>query len=187
MPNSVNRSLRTAVAGVSGYAGGELARLLLRHPQLTSTPPIFLGRMGEPETHPACSNPASPRAFRSSLRGRIAGIGIRLETAGAGINRHPLSCDTSRAIPCLGTRCDRARNASHRPKWSMAPSLREISRGLQARRCRPGYGGQASNGSCVRISGASRTGHQTGAAGRKSWLLFDFDHSCVGASRARPI
>ena len=53
MPNSVNRSLRTAVAGVSGYAGGELARLLLRHPQLTSTPPIFLGRMGEPETHPA--------------------------------------------------------------------------------------------------------------------------------------
>ena len=52
MLNSVNRSLRTAVVGVSGYAGGELARLLLRHPQLTSTPPVFLGRMGEPEAHP---------------------------------------------------------------------------------------------------------------------------------------
>jgi len=52
LPNSVNRSLRTAVVGVSGYAGGELARLLLRHPQLTSTPPVFLGRMGEPEAHP---------------------------------------------------------------------------------------------------------------------------------------
>ena len=48
----MNRSLRTAVVGVSGYAGGELARLLLRHPQLTSTPPVFLGRMGEPEAHP---------------------------------------------------------------------------------------------------------------------------------------
>ncbi len=52
MPNSANHSLRTAVVGVSGYAGGELARLLLRHPQLTSTPPVFLGRMGEPDAHP---------------------------------------------------------------------------------------------------------------------------------------
>lgn len=52
MPNSVKHSLRTAVVGVSGYAGGELARLLLRHPQLTSTPPVFLGRMGEPDVHP---------------------------------------------------------------------------------------------------------------------------------------
>jgi N-acetyl-gamma-glutamyl-phosphate reductase len=48
----VKTSLRTAVAGVSGYAGGELARLLLLHPQLTTTPPIFLGRMGEPDVHP---------------------------------------------------------------------------------------------------------------------------------------
>jgi N-acetyl-gamma-glutamyl-phosphate reductase len=40
-------SLRTAVAGVSGYAGAELARLLLRHPRLASTPPLFLGREGE--------------------------------------------------------------------------------------------------------------------------------------------
>jgi N-acetyl-gamma-glutamyl-phosphate reductase len=52
LPNSVKHSLRTAVVGVSGYAGGELARLLLRHPQLTSTPPVFLGRMGEPDVHP---------------------------------------------------------------------------------------------------------------------------------------
>jgi N-acetyl-gamma-glutamyl-phosphate reductase len=53
LPNSSNLSLRTAVAGVSGYAGGELARLLLRHPRLTNTPPIFLGRLGEPDTNPA--------------------------------------------------------------------------------------------------------------------------------------
>jgi len=33
-----------AVLGVSGYAGMELARLLLRHPALRSNPPILLGR-----------------------------------------------------------------------------------------------------------------------------------------------
>src|SRR5271168_4931859 len=37
--------LRTAVVGVSGYAGGELARLLLNHPRLAATKPVFLGRM----------------------------------------------------------------------------------------------------------------------------------------------
>jgi N-acetyl-gamma-glutamyl-phosphate reductase len=36
-----------AVAGVSGYAGGELARLLLRHPTLAGQAPLFLGRAGE--------------------------------------------------------------------------------------------------------------------------------------------
>jgi len=37
-------TLRTAVAGVSGYAGAELARLLLNHPRFANTPPTFLGR-----------------------------------------------------------------------------------------------------------------------------------------------
>ena len=41
---------RTAIAGVGGYAGGELARLLLRHPRLNDVKPIFLGRAGEAET-----------------------------------------------------------------------------------------------------------------------------------------
>ena len=40
---------RTAVAGVSGYAGGELARLLLRHPRLNGVTPTFFGRSGEAE------------------------------------------------------------------------------------------------------------------------------------------
>jgi N-acetyl-gamma-glutamyl-phosphate reductase len=56
---------RIAVAGVSGYAGGELARLLLHHPQLHETAPTFLGRAGEAEVgtttylddlHPHLSN-----------------------------------------------------------------------------------------------------------------------------------
>ena len=39
--------LRTAVAGVGGYAGGELAHLLLAHPRLKDTPPLFLGRVAD--------------------------------------------------------------------------------------------------------------------------------------------
>lgn len=44
-------ALRTvAVMGVSGYSGAELARILLRHPQLAGKPPLFLGRAeGAPE------------------------------------------------------------------------------------------------------------------------------------------
>lgn len=38
------RILQTAVLGVSGYAGMELARLLLHHPKLKGVPPVFLGR-----------------------------------------------------------------------------------------------------------------------------------------------
>jgi N-acetyl-gamma-glutamyl-phosphate reductase len=35
---------QVAVLGVSGYAGAELARLLLRHPRLAGAGPLFLGR-----------------------------------------------------------------------------------------------------------------------------------------------
>jgi N-acetyl-gamma-glutamyl-phosphate reductase len=38
---------KVAVAGVSGYAGGELARLLLRHPGMSGADPLFLGRASE--------------------------------------------------------------------------------------------------------------------------------------------
>jgi N-acetyl-gamma-glutamyl-phosphate reductase len=37
--------IQTAVVGVTGYAGAELARLLLRHPRLQGTPPVFAGRV----------------------------------------------------------------------------------------------------------------------------------------------
>ena len=40
-------TLRTAVAGVGGYAGGELARLLLAHPRLAGSKPMFLGRVAD--------------------------------------------------------------------------------------------------------------------------------------------
>jgi N-acetyl-gamma-glutamyl-phosphate reductase len=43
-------TVRTAVAGVGGYAGGELARLLLEHPRLVANKPLFLGRVADDAT-----------------------------------------------------------------------------------------------------------------------------------------
>jgi len=41
----MSESVQTAVVGVTGYAGAELARLLLRHPRLKGKPPVFAGRV----------------------------------------------------------------------------------------------------------------------------------------------
>ena len=43
----MKEALQTAVVGVTGYAGGELARLLLKHPHLEGVPPVFAGRIEE--------------------------------------------------------------------------------------------------------------------------------------------
>jgi N-acetyl-gamma-glutamyl-phosphate reductase len=54
-------SLRTAVAGVSGYAGAELVRLLLGHPRLASTPPLLLGRFEDADTQPIALTSLHPQ------------------------------------------------------------------------------------------------------------------------------
>src|SRR5580692_5390748 len=41
----MSNAVQTAVVGVTGYAGAELARLLLHHPRLKGTPPVFAGRL----------------------------------------------------------------------------------------------------------------------------------------------
>jgi N-acetyl-gamma-glutamyl-phosphate reductase len=41
----MTNTAQTAVVGVTGYTGAELARLLLRHPRLQGKPPIFAGRL----------------------------------------------------------------------------------------------------------------------------------------------
>jgi len=61
LPDATSNSLRTAVAGVSGYAGGEVARLLLRHPRLTDTPPLFLGRLDEVDAQPVALTQLHPQ------------------------------------------------------------------------------------------------------------------------------
>jgi N-acetyl-gamma-glutamyl-phosphate reductase len=43
----MTEGIQTAVVGVTGYAGAELARLLLRHPRLRGKPPVFAGRADE--------------------------------------------------------------------------------------------------------------------------------------------
>lgn len=73
--SSAGYAPRIAVAGVSGYAGGELARLLLHHPALRGTAPLFLGRAGETEVGPSTSLEAlhpylsSPNLSASSQAG----------------------------------------------------------------------------------------------------------------------
>ncbi|MGD0734260.1 MAG: N-acetyl-gamma-glutamyl-phosphate reductase [Terracidiphilus sp.] len=41
----MTNTVQTAVVGVTGYAGAELARLLLHHPRLQAAPPVFAGRV----------------------------------------------------------------------------------------------------------------------------------------------
>jgi len=41
----MSNAVQTAVVGVTGYAGAELARLLLNHPRLKGAPPVFAGRV----------------------------------------------------------------------------------------------------------------------------------------------
>ncbi len=43
----MSEGIQTAIMGVTGYAGAELARLLLRHPRLGGRPPVFAGRLNE--------------------------------------------------------------------------------------------------------------------------------------------
>jgi N-acetyl-gamma-glutamyl-phosphate reductase len=43
----MTKQVQTAVVGVTGYAGAELARLLLHHPRLKGKPPVFAGRLDE--------------------------------------------------------------------------------------------------------------------------------------------
>jgi N-acetyl-gamma-glutamyl-phosphate reductase len=58
----VKHSPNIGVAGVSGYAGAELARLLLHHPRLADARPLFFGREGEAastrlvDLHPQLAN-----------------------------------------------------------------------------------------------------------------------------------
>jgi len=41
----MSKAVQTAVVGVTGYAGAELTRLLVRHPRLKTNPPVFAGRV----------------------------------------------------------------------------------------------------------------------------------------------
>ncbi len=57
---------QTAVVGARGYAGQELARLLLGHPRLRGMPPVFCGREADSlgDVHPALRGLAGGDALR---------------------------------------------------------------------------------------------------------------------------
>src|SRR6266567_1206137 len=69
----MTETVQTAVVGVTGYAGAELARLLLHHPRLKNVPPVFAGRVDEKdaarggvplaEIHPQLANNNGSRSL----------------------------------------------------------------------------------------------------------------------------
>jgi len=84
-----SRTPKVAVAGVGGYAGGELVRLLLRHPGMAASTPLFLGRAGETSSssattieaiHPqlAAIGTANSHAVEPFDWNRIADAGIEI-------------------------------------------------------------------------------------------------------------
>lgn len=50
-----SKNIQTAVVGVGGYAGLELAKLLLHHPRLGGRPPVFFGREHQAEPTPVAA------------------------------------------------------------------------------------------------------------------------------------
>jgi N-acetyl-gamma-glutamyl-phosphate reductase len=78
---------RTAVAGVGGYAGAELARLLLRHPRFAGVTPTFLGRAGETDVakpislediHPQLATPGKKHEIVPFTWQRVIDAGIEV-------------------------------------------------------------------------------------------------------------
>ncbi len=56
MTGTKSKTMQTAVLGVSGYAGAELARLLLHHPRLHGVAPVFFGRESESDASVALTD-----------------------------------------------------------------------------------------------------------------------------------
>jgi N-acetyl-gamma-glutamyl-phosphate reductase len=59
-------TIQTAVMGVTGYAGAELARLLVHHPQLVAKTPVFVGRVEQGKSTPIAE--IHPHLAGSALR-----------------------------------------------------------------------------------------------------------------------
>ena len=105
--------------GVTGYAGAELARLLLHHPRLKGTPPVFAGRVDE----------------KDAARGGVPLTEIHPQLAdshGSGIaegaSRFRGSCLRSAASRCCFWRLRMSSRASGcRRRWSAALRVIDLS------------------------------------------------------------
>lgn len=86
----MTQAVQTAVVGVTGYAGAELARLLLHHPRMKGKPPMFAGRVEEKdaerggipleEIHPQLADNNGSRSLKVEAFswGRLAERGVEL-------------------------------------------------------------------------------------------------------------
>ena len=69
----MSKAAQIAVMGVSGYAGAELARLLVHHPRLQNATPVFFGRADshrEPDA-PVCLDQIHPELIDSRGTGSL--------------------------------------------------------------------------------------------------------------------
>jgi N-acetyl-gamma-glutamyl-phosphate reductase len=71
----MSKTPQTAVVGVTGYAGAELARLLLHHPRLQAAPPVFAGRV---DTGDEARNGVPIAEIHPQLAGNLS-HGLKLE------------------------------------------------------------------------------------------------------------
>ncbi len=71
-----SRGAQTAVVGVGGYSGMELARLLLHHPRLKGVAPVFLGR---PETSEKADTAVPLIAIHPRLMDNDGSAGLFIE------------------------------------------------------------------------------------------------------------
>jgi len=76
----MTNTVQTAVVGVTGYAGAELARLLLHHPRLKAKPPVFAGRPDSKDSAKGEANGGVPLAeIHPQLAGNYSSGDIRLQ------------------------------------------------------------------------------------------------------------
>ncbi len=80
------------MVGVTGYAGAELARLLLRHPRLQGKPPVFAGRVD-------AKDEARGGIPLAEIHPQLAGQQRQRQLKAA--SRSPGSCSTRRGVEVL--------------------------------------------------------------------------------------
>ena len=189
----MTKTTQTAVVGVTGYAGAELARLLLHHPRLKGRPPVFAGRV---EAKDAARGGVPLAEIHPHLAGHDGSGKLKLEPfswellqeRGAEVlflaTPHELSREVVPEALSRGLRVIdlsgawRLTEAANRAIYAFADEGSELAAATQAQAV---YGMPELNRK--QISGAQ--------ADCESRLLRDFDHSgaeasgCRGTSRSR--
>ena len=176
--------VQTAVMGVSGYAGMELARLLLRHPSLAGSPPLFLSR---PDSTPEPLAAVHPHLMDNNGTGLDAG-GLRIEPfswdllGDRGVKI--LSRHSPRAVARVDSPGPRSRLARHRPQRRMAFELITSNRAVYQLTDKGSAASlRAGRPSRLRHAGAASRRDSRRRAGRESRLLRHLDHPGPRAAR----